>query len=233
MPTITYRVENITADRPRRVVRHGLTKKRLAPCWLPRRDVACDRYGRTVATRKGFYREVDDSPVSQAEAIKTWAPIAIDELRATACVYDSVVTYKELALRVQEVSGVRTTQLIMHWIGRLLDEVQRIAEDRGEPPLSALCVRADGTVGDGYGGEGVTDATRELLAAEERLACYRRYATDLPEDGGTPNIAPVAARRKRTPTPAPERPAVTCPNCFVVVPATNTCGVCGWSPQAA
>jgi len=106
-----------------------------------------------VVTRRGFYRETDGAPVSQAEAIQAWAPIAVDELITAAGKYDSVVTYKELALRVQEVSGVRTTQLLMNWIGRLLDEVERIADDRGEPPLSALCVRASGEIGVGYGGE--------------------------------------------------------------------------------
>ena len=186
-----------------------------------------------MTTPKGFYREADGSSVSQAQALEAWAPIATDELLATAHTYDAVITYKELALRVQDVTGVRTTQLIMHWIGRLLDEVVRIAEDRGEPPLTALCVRADGTVGEGYGGDAVaTDQARELLAAEERLLCYQRYAADLPEGGGEPNISPVAARQKPTSAPAVTKADVICPNCFIVVPTTGTCGNCGWSPAA-
>jgi len=36
----------------------------------------------------------------------------------------------------------------------------------------------------------------------------------------------VAARRPAAPT-VPERPSVLCPDCFVEVPATGVCGMCG------
>lgn len=185
----------------------------------------------TEFTRKGFFREVDGTAVSQAEALRIWAPIAVDELISTAHTYDAVVTYKELALRVQDVSGVRTTQLIMHWIGRLLDQVITISDGRGEPPLTALCVRADGTVGDGYAGVAVAGGPKEQLAAQERLLCYRRYAKDLPADGGKPNVTPFSARHQRTKTPSPVREDLVCPNCFMILPMSKACDACEWTPS--
>ena len=63
----------------------------------------------------GIYREEDNSPVSQADAIREWAVVALDELIRTAHQYDAVVTYKELALLVQDASGIRTRVLITNW----------------------------------------------------------------------------------------------------------------------
>ena len=37
-----------------------------------------------------------------------------------------------------------------YWIGDVLNRVSRDAFGRGEPLLSALCVKADGTVGERY-----------------------------------------------------------------------------------
>jgi hypothetical protein len=63
-----------------------------------------------------------------------------------------------------------------------------------------------------------------------RLYClpHRPEAVRRPE----PAAAPARARRVSTPRkPAaptiPARPAVFCPDCFVEVPATGVCGMCG------
>lgn len=182
----------------------------------------------------GIYRVADGSRLSQADALQEWVPVAFDELIATAHTYNAYVTYKELASRVQTVTGIRTRVLITNWIGKLLEEVAIVATDRGEPPLTSLCVRKDGSIGDGYARapKSVDDqpgADIEMYAAEHRLLCYRKYATDLPPDGGAPNLTPAEYERRARRHPPVELAPVTCPNCFVVVPLTGVCSDCGWS----
>lgn len=179
----------------------------------------------------GIYRQSDQSPVSQAEALRLWVPFAFDELIVTAGKYNALVTYKELALRVQELSGIRTRVLITHWIGKLLEEVALLATTEGEPPLTSLCVRQDGTIGEGYAKAVGSDAGNdiELLSAEHRLACYQKYATDLPPGGGEVCLTP-AERARRQPRRVPAAtPDLVCPNCFVILPATKRCDDCGWT----
>lgn len=185
----------------------------------------------------GIYREEDQSAVSQADAVRAWAVVAFDELIRTAHKYDAVVTYKELALLVQDVSGIRTRVLITNWIGKLLEEVAILAREREEPPLTSLCVHHDGTIGDGYARapKSVVDQPGEdieFYAAEHRLLCYQKYAEDLPSDGGNPNLTPAErARRSRRSAISPT--SITCASCFVSLPATNVCDECGWSPSSA
>ncbi len=57
-------------------------------------------------------------------------------------------------------------------------------------------------------------ATRPAPAATARLAKAERRA------------APRQTAPRRMPA-QPERPAVLCPDCFVEVPATGVCGICG------
>lgn len=179
----------------------------------------------------GTYRTSDGSKVEFADALAMWIPIAYDELLSVARTYNRWTTYQALTDQVQEVSGVRTKMLIGNWSGRLLEQVAVLARDRGEPPLTALCVHQDGTIGEGYrrAPKSVVsdpDADVEQLAAEHRLLCYRAYANDLPADGGqatvTPQVAEARARQRRA-NPAP-RPL--CPTHFVELSATGICDMC-------
>lgn len=169
--------------------------------------------------------------ISQADAIAAWTVVARDVLLATARRYHSVITYKELAAEVQEASGITTTQRLDYWIGSLLENVAVEAKRRGEPPLTALCVHQDGTIGPGYtrapkSVESDPDADVDQLAAEHRLLCYREYAEDLPAHGGvavlTPQVAAHKARqRKAEPVVRP-----VCPIHYVELSATGVCGSC-------
>ena len=92
---------------------------------------------------------------------------------------------------MQETSGVRTSMLPWHWIGRVLGGAAQDSHARGEPMLSALCVHADGTIGEGYGkailenpGGPLADDL-DMHAAVERLKCHQFFGADLPPDGGT------------------------------------------------
>ncbi|GAA2749948.1 hypothetical protein [Kitasatospora cinereorecta] len=111
------------------------------------------------------------------------------------------------------------------------------AHRRNDPPLTALVVHSDdGMVGEGYsevlkvaGLPAAADAhDREVHAASSRHACYRKYSTSLPADGGSPALAPryqetVARRRAAA---AAVRPAPVCPTCRFQPPATGTCDNC-------
>src|SRR5262249_23345239 len=114
------------------------------------------------------------------------------------------ITYQALAEQVQDEAGIRTRILMMNWIGKVLGSVARESHRRGQPLLSALCVHADGSIGDGYaeavienyGGQPPADL--EIHAAEERLRCYQFFGATLPPGGGVPALTPqVAARRER------------------------------------
>ncbi|WP_166865754.1 hypothetical protein [Salinibacterium sp. ZJ70] len=182
----------------------------------------------------GYYRDRDGARVPQSEAIQTWATYAFDELLSVARQYGGFVTYKALALKVQDLSGVRTRVLITHWIGKVLEEVAIRAKADGEPPITSLCVMADGTIGDGYArAPRITDDEPgddiELFAARHRLLCYQKYATDLPSDGGSPALTP-AVRKARLAREAHMKPVVDeprpCPTCFIQVSVAGECG-CG------
>lgn len=178
----------------------------------------------------GTYRESDGSAVPFAQAQAEWAKIARRSLERVAGVYHGTISYSELAEEVQAISGIRTTKLMWYWIGAVLEEVALMRRP-GEPLLTSLCVRADGTIGDGYAkavvhGEGSPPDDLEVHAAHERLLCYRAFGATLPPGGGTPALTPqVAARRERDAKKSPP-PPVLCPRCFVALPATGQCDSC-------
>jgi len=193
--------------------------------------------GKGNVVQRGYWRESDGSPVKSTEAHEIWAKEAYQLLIGVARTYHAVITYKELAEKVQEASGVRTSVQLHHWIGAVLGKVVREAHHRGDPPLTALVVHSgDGMVGEGYrevlhvAGEPPVEGVfeREYHAADARLACYRRFSTNLPPDGGVAALAPrlqatVERRRAREGSPPPQ----VCPTCFVQLPATGVCDSCG------
>ncbi|WP_208113008.1 hypothetical protein [Actinorugispora endophytica] len=170
--------------------------------------------------KRGHWRESDGSPMKTADARDIWAEEAYSLLVDVARTYHAVITYKELAEKVQKTSGIRTSALLRNWIGAVLGVVVREAHRRGDPPLTALVVHSDdGMVGEGYkevlwvAGEPPLEDVfeREHHAAEARLACYRRFGATLPPDGGTAALAPrlqaTVERRRR----AGPRAAGRCP----------------------
>lgn len=177
----------------------------------------------------GTYRVADGSKVEFVDALATWIPLAYDKLIATARRYHAVVTYLELSEYVQQVSGIRTRVLLAHWIGELLGKVACLAKANGEPPLTSLCVHQDGTIGVGYAPRPTADESGddiESYAAGHRLLCYRKYADDLPADGGEPALTKAEHRRraKKAAQDPVHRPI--CPNCFTELPASGHCSYC-------
>ncbi|WP_201308900.1 GIY-YIG nuclease family protein [Puerhibacterium puerhi] len=179
----------------------------------------------------GTYRVADASPVKFSEAMAVWIPLAYQELVATARKYHAVITYRELSDQVQERSGIRTRVLLTNWIGKLLEEVAVLAKTNGEPPLTSLCVHQDGTIGPGYAKapRSVVDEPGddiEHYAAEHRLLCYRKYAEDLPDDGGRPALTKAEAERRARKTAKEPARRPECPTCFTTLPATGVCDYC-------
>ncbi len=176
------------------------------------------------------------SEVGAEEAQTAWAASAHVALREVAGRYHGLVTQKELAGLVQMSSGIRTRQQMHYWIGGVLARVARECASQDEPLLSALCVNADGSVGDSYAAA-VTElrGKKEIVgdpddhAAQERLDCYRHFGAEMPDHGGRAALVPkyAEARSRLRRTAAQTKEASVCPNCNFAVPATGECDNCG------
>jgi hypothetical protein len=185
--------------------------------------------------------EVPDAPVADtwrdaAEvgtevSLEAWAGAARTVLVGVAQRYHGVITNKELAAEVQQLTEIRTSQRAHYWIADVLGRVSRDSFSRGEPLLSSLCVNPQGSMGEGYAvavaaTTGADTEDVEAQAAAERLACYRHFeAVGLPEDGGFAELTPqVVARRARArKEAAANAPIDVCPKCNTQLPATKVC----------
>lgn len=207
----------------------------------------------TTVTADSTPEPRDASQVGSSVARAAWAEAARPVLLEAAGRYRATLTNKQLAAAVQESTGITTTQLMHQWIGDVLGRVTDECQSRGEPLLSALCVSAQGSVGQGYAeavevARGTRPNDPDDHAAKERLSCYRHWqATGLPRDGGTalrtahftqarqartsrsaPRVAnprKTSATKPTTPVPEP-KPISLCPRCFTQVPATGVCDYC-------
>ena len=176
------------------------------------------------------HAEITDD-VSTEDAHAAWAGAAREMLIGTARRYHHVISTKDLAAGVQERTGITANQRVHYWIGDVLGLVAQECSTRGEPNLSALCVNAEGSVGDGYAGTvaGGDPDDPDGHAAIARLACYSHFeATGLPADGGVAVLTPkLSASRSRVRKAAlAARPLDTCPRCFMVLPTNGTCDSC-------
>lgn len=169
--------------------------------------------------------------VGTKEGQVPWAREAIGVLRETASKYNATITYSDLAEQVQLRTGLRTRSQPRSWIGGVLGMVILACHKREMPPLSALVVhKHDGQVGNGYsevlrvaGLPAIDDLLeRERHAADSRLACYRKFCPDLPEDASPTLTAQVQV--KATKAAAPRKAAVVeikaevCQSCWMQMP---------------
>lgn len=179
--------------------------------------------------------------LSQSDAIRQWWPAARVVLIETAGEYGAWISYQDLSDRIQKTTGITTKQPVEEWIGRVLSAVAADSEQRGEPRLTSLSVTAERRIGEDYPGvpAGTDARTRERVAAEDRLECYRFFGATMPADDATPTVlarvpdrpARPARSRAAAASPAPAPAAVmretTCPHCFLVVPIAAACRDCG------
>lgn len=202
----------------------------------PKTSTARKRTSTPVHETPGTWRVADGSAVPFSEALAVWADEAHKILEATARRYNDFVTYKELSEKVQDVSGIRTRMHMRNWIGRVLAAVVDECTNRHEPPLRALCVTQNHTVGEGYryvlekNGEPLPDDL-DLHAAHARLLCYRAYATDLPADGGVATlpkqVATARANAARKAAAARPERIELCPVHYTALPQSGRCDYCG------
>lgn len=177
-------------------------------------------------------RTADGSSVAWSDAIAAWASAGRPVLEGVARQYGSYLTYQQMAEAVQQKAGNH---------GRAVPALDRPGprHDRnraefalGRTPLTALVVRADGTIGDGYAipveeREGAVPADLEMHAAEERLRCYRHFGAELPPDGGQATLTrEVAVRRENARRNSPPQRRPVCPNCFLELPTVGICDNC-------
>jgi hypothetical protein len=162
------------------------------------------------------------------------ARAAVLVLQQIASEYNRTITYAELKEQVARLTHRPSNQPIRAWASRVLNRTIRICEAEGHPRLTSLVIRAsDGGVGDGFRGalhgsgrDRIEDSQQlEVIAAEERLECYRRFCPDLPEDAEPTLTRGYQAHLRRQNRPEPrERPV--CASCGLQLPATGTCDNC-------
>ena len=169
-------------------------------------------------------------------ALDAWEPHAVSLLMDTAKKYKGFVTYKQLAETVQQQSSIRHNGLLTNSIGSVLGRVVEHCAREKIPHLSSLCVKEDGTVGDGYRhvlltcgeADDVGYDQLDVHAAEMRLECYRHFGAQLPADGGFPTLTPkakAASDYKKAQAKLAEPPKL-CLRCNTVLPLTGKCDDC-------
>lgn len=183
--------------------------------------------------------QVEVKWVGVNEARAEWANAAGDVLTEVAGHYLAVVTYAELAEQVQQRTGLRTRTHSRNWLGSVIAQVVARTRAAGLPPLTSLVShRVDG-------GTDLDETT-----VRSRLACYRHFADDVPDDVivaadeaeaaeralAAKEASEKAAKPRRRPsttTPAASRPVkredappVICPTCFMQLPASGICDSC-------
>jgi hypothetical protein len=181
-------------------------------------------------------KDEDGNYVSVANAMQKWGPVAFEALADSAKTYNGYVTYKGLTDMVQDVTGITYGALVANWVGNVLAYVLDRAQREGLPPLTSLCVSAEGTVGKGYAevmrayGKSAPDGVNGLddQAAIDRLECYHYFGAELPAGGGEPTLTPKAkaAREWKRASAKEDLPPKVCPKHFVTLPATGKCDEC-------
>ncbi|MGO4856247.1 hypothetical protein [Arthrobacter sp. 2MCAF14] len=188
-----------------------------------------------MAILPGTWREPHrDVEIHFPQAIEEWAEASVPVLEEVARTYGACITYKDLASRLFDATGIHTRMLVQNLSARLLNRVIRICLDRDLPALSSLVVHAtDGMVGSGFdevlraAGRVLpgTELERERAAAAERLTCYRAYCPEVPADAVAQLTPTYEARINPVKKDAP-RPKPVCVVHGIQLPATGVCDDC-------
>ncbi|QOT19274.1 hypothetical protein [Paenarthrobacter sp. YJN-5] len=168
------------------------------------------------------------------DSLVGWSEAAVPVLQEVARTYGNHITYKDLATRVFDITGVRTDMLVNNLSSMLLGKVIRICREQSLPSLTSLVVTAaDGTVGPGFdealraAGKDIPESPleRERAAAAERLECYRVYCPDVPADA-VPQLTPKYEARVNPVKKEAPRLRPVCSVHGIQLPATGICDDC-------
>lgn len=168
------------------------------------------------------WRTANELSVPFSEALDRWAESAHAALVELAGRYGSFISFAELAARAQADAGIATRAPVRLWVAALQRRVTDRCQTAGEPPLAALMVAHDQTVGEGYAyavaaaGLPVPESLDQHAAAA-RFACYLHFGATVPA-GAAPQLTPKLeeARRVAAARVAKVKPAKAASNGRVV-----------------
>lgn len=147
------------------------------------------------------WRTANDLSIPFSEALDEWAEAAYEALVEVAGRFGAFITYAELAARAQADVGITTRAPVRLWIEALQARVTERCQEAGEPPLVALMVAHDQTVGAGYAyavdvAELPIPANLDVHAAAARFACYLHFGATVPADA-VPQLTPKLEEVRR------------------------------------
>ncbi|MCA0157243.1 hypothetical protein LB823_13685 [Tsukamurella sp. M9C] len=184
------------------------------------------------------WRTANELSVPFSEALDLWADTAHAALVELAGRYGSFISFAELAARAQADAGIATRAPVRLWVAALQRRVTDRCEAAGEPPLVALMVAHDQTVGEGYAyavaaaGLPVPESLDQHAAAA-RFACYLHFGATMPA-GAAPQLTPKLeeARRVAAARVAKVKPAKAASNGRVVKARTPAAPRAAKAPSA-
>lgn len=147
------------------------------------------------------WRTANELSVPFSEALDLWADAAHAALAEIAGRYGAFISHAELAARAQADVGIATRAPVRTWITALQRRVTDRCQEAGEPPLVALMVAHDQTVGEGYAyavaaADLPVPANLDEHAAAARFACYLHFGATVPSGAG-PQLTPKLEELRR------------------------------------
>lgn len=167
-------------------------------------------------------------------ALEAWTEACLPILEKVASRYGATITTHDLQAELFSASGYHTRRDGGTWLPGVVDAVLQRTIDEGLPPLASLVVgKGDGIVGPNYRSAtlekgSLTDTHEiELLAAADRLACYKKYCDDVPADAKPELTRTYVMRKKGRMEPSNRAPDSNfCPRCNLMLLPTGQCDNC-------
>lgn len=186
------------------------------------------------------FRQSDGVPVPFAHAKYLWAQFIYDRLVDIARMRDEIVTDQDIVDGAQMATGISSSRPWTEWINAPLALVAEMCVRNGEPPLTALVVRADThEVDDAFAiaysiagqpfprslSRAAADARRtcrDHFSRREAVGWDRTKLTGLTGPSRPPVPRTVTEPKART----QPRQATVCPQCHLELLPSKSCAYC-------